>query len=151
LKTQRKDLPSEVDEADEASKQRALARLRERYGEARDLVSGTQPYANLDWILGSKRNRSHGPSDLGNRTIEVVTLWLQDLALEVDRQLPPRPTDRLDQSLQSAYRTRHSLATRLRVATEGFVMAFRRKVIKGDASPKSGINAGKEAQTLPVP
>jgi len=138
LKNQQESLPSEVDAAGDTNKQRVLARLRERYEEARDLVSGTQPCANLDWILGAKRNPNHGPADLDSRTIEVVTLWLHDLAIEVDRQLPPGPTDSLDQSPQSAYRTRHSLATRLRLATEGFVMAFRHKVMK-------------EAQTLPVP
>jgi hypothetical protein len=123
---------------DDMTRQQALARLRDSYGEARDLVSDTHQYANLEWILGEKRNQGDGPADMDNKTVAVVTLWLEDLALEVDRRLPPRPTNRLDESVQAAYRVRHSVATRLRLATEGFTRAFRRLAKKPEAPPKEG-------------
>ena len=118
---------------DEAEKQQTLARLRELWGEARDLVSTDQAFTNLEWILGVKRNPGPVPVDLDDRTIEVITLWLRDLALEIDRRLPLRPADGLDEGLQSVDRKRHSMAARLRVATEGFVMAFRRGAVAVEA------------------
>jgi hypothetical protein len=121
---------------DDPTRRQALARLRDSYSEARDLVSDTHPYANLEWILGEKRNRGDGPGDMDNKMVAVVTLWLEDLALEVERRLPPRPANRLDHGVQAAYRVRHSVATRLRLATEGFARAFRRRTSKPDAPPK---------------
>jgi len=126
------------DMRDDTTRRQALARLQDSYGEARDLVVDTHPYANLEWILGEKRNRGDGAADMNNKLVAVVTLWLEDLALEVERRLPPRPPNRLDHGLQAAYRVRHSVATRLRLATEGFTRAFRRRAKKPDALPKEG-------------
>src|SRR6202007_1496108 len=105
--------------------------------EARDLVSDTQPFANLEWILGEKRNGGE-PADMNNRLVAVVTLWLEDLALEVERRLPPRPTNTLDLGVQAAYRVRHSVATRLRLATEGFSRAFGPRAKNPNAPPQEG-------------
>ena len=106
---------SEIGTAGDANRKRILAQLLERYTEARDLVPATEltePHANLEWILGAKRSASRSRSGPDGQTIEVASLWLQDLALEVDRQAPSTAPDRL--------------ANRLRTATEEFLMAFRR-------------------------
>jgi hypothetical protein len=110
--------------ADDTKKPDALARLKEIYGEAQDLVSREQAYANLEWILGAKGDRLR-VTDWDDRMIEVVTLWTQDLASELERTLTAPPETPADDGLQRFYRARQSVATRLRAATEGFAIAFR--------------------------
>ncbi len=119
-------LPPDLGLVGDAKKRRALARLRVRYGEARELVSPAEPSANLEWILGARRSPRQDEVDLDNGMIDLVALWLQDLAVEVDSPLPAQLVGEVDESVLSAYQARQSLAQSLRAATEGFVVAFRR-------------------------
>jgi len=119
-------MSSEPDLGDDAQKRKAVALLRDRYREARDLVSSGEPYVNLEWILGVRGNPNQDAANWDTKTIEVVALWLQDLAVEVDRPLPPRPTGEGGASASPAYQTRQSVVRSLREATESFRVAFRR-------------------------
>jgi hypothetical protein len=129
---------------DDAERRQALDGLRQPYNEARDLVSGTLPHENLEWILGAKRNLSHGAANLNDKTIEVVALWLEDLAFEVDGRLPPGPTIGRDRGSQPPDQTGHSVAARLRLATLRFVTAFRRK-LAGNGAPHQHQNPSDDA------
>jgi len=102
----------------------ALARLREPYGEARDLVSPTGSYEDLEWILGAKRHPERS-QDLDHRIVAIVALWLQDLATEVDRRFPPQSAVRVDPRARVAYQGCLEVAARLRAATKAFVTAYR--------------------------
>ena len=119
-------MPLDLDIVGDAKRRHALARLRQRYGEARALVSPAEPYANLEWILGARRNPSQDEADLSNNMIDLVALWLQDLAAEVDSRVSRQLTGAIDESMLSVDRARQSLAQSLRAAAEGFVVAFQR-------------------------
>ena len=82
--------------------------LRERYIEAREEGSAGSPHANLDWILGARRNLTNDPLRLEPSTIRLVALWLQDLASDLER---------------GAGQTRELLVGRLRDATKRFLAA----------------------------
>jgi hypothetical protein len=110
---------------EDAEKRQALSRLQELYREARELVSSAESYANLDWILGARRNPKQRPADFDDKTIQLVALWLQDLALEVDRGLAPHLDGEFSKNTLLAHRARHCVATSLRAAAEGFLVAFR--------------------------
>lgn len=109
---------------DDAEKRESFVQLRERYAEARDLVSPDEPYANLDWILGARRNITHDPPRLGTKTVELAALWLQDLAVEVDRRSPPPPAGDFDGSALLSHQAGKLAAQRLRDATVRFLLAF---------------------------
>jgi hypothetical protein len=49
-------------------------RLRECYVQARDLGSLSESHANLEWILGARRNPTPDPLGFETKTIEVVAL-----------------------------------------------------------------------------
>ena len=68
----------------------AFARLRENYLEAQGLDTSDGLHTNLEWILGERRDATQNPPALAEKTVELVGLWLQDLASELDRQLPER-------------------------------------------------------------
>lgn len=120
----RKKTPSDVDLVDDAKKRLAFVRLRDLYSEARELVSPREPYANLEWILGA-RNPEQDQVDLGDKTIDLIVLWLQDLAAEVDRLLPTHLASEIDVGAGAGPQARRSVARSLREATEGFVAAYR--------------------------
>jgi hypothetical protein len=86
------DLASEGDGVQHGDPERreAFVRLRETYLEAHKLVASDGPYSNLEWILGDHRDTRRNPPALAENTVELVGLWLQDLASELDRQLPGR-------------------------------------------------------------
>jgi hypothetical protein len=107
-----------------ATKEQVLAQLRDRYREARKLVSSTRPYANLEWVLAAMRNPDQTASYWADRTVELVALWLEDLAAEIDRLFPQEVTGEIAEGALSAYRARRSLAQGLRDATGGFVAAY---------------------------
>lgn len=110
----------------DSRKQRALSRLKARYGEARTLVSSAEPYANLDWVLGATGNPEELKAGLDRKMIPLLALWLQDLAAELERALSPGPLGQPDDRASPAHQTRQSVAASLREATEGFVAALRR-------------------------
>lgn len=113
----------------DAEKRQALVELRDQYVEARELESSGEEYANLDWILGARRNPTQDPLEFELKTIELVGLWLQDLSRELERQLPePAPTTPQGSAAPSARDVREAMALKLRRATEAFLAAFRRPV-----------------------
>ncbi len=79
---------------DDVRRREVVARLRERYGAARDLIpSEPPPYApsfgHLEWILGSQRNLDDDGAALGTNLSRLVVLWLEDLVLELDNPAFP--------------------------------------------------------------
>jgi hypothetical protein len=120
----RRDSPAPEEGVARSRREEALARLKAPYGEARDLVSAGHPYANLDWVLGSGAEPGRSSANLEQKMIPLFALWLQDLATEVERSLPPAPGSGPDRA--SAHSVRETLALRLREATEEFVAAFER-------------------------
>jgi hypothetical protein len=108
----------------DAERRESLVQLRRRYLEARKLVSSDEPHANLEWILGARRNVAEDPPALATGTIELVGLWLQDLAVELDRRLPSAGGNE-DARALSPDGVRELVARSLRQATERFLLAFR--------------------------
>lgn len=113
---------------DDTRKRGVVARLRERYGEARGLVTReppyAQPYAHLEWILGTRRNLDQNEADFDTGVSELVVLWLQDLALELDSPLlPPYASDPGGSATRDAD-SRQAVAKGLRIATRDFAEAF---------------------------
>lgn len=94
---------------DDLERREAFARLRETYLEAQEFVTSDGAHTNLEWILGARRDATQNPPALAKRTIELIALWVQDLASQLDRQLPGRG---------------HAGRT-LRDATTRFLAAFR--------------------------
>jgi hypothetical protein len=115
---------TEFDMREDSEKRESFARLRERYAEARKLVSPNEPYANLEWILGARRNVTQDPPGLEAKTIELAALWLQDLAVEVDQRWPAPKIGDFDGHVLSSHQTGKLAAERLRDATVRFLLAF---------------------------
>jgi hypothetical protein len=103
----------------------ALVQLRDHYVEAQKLVSSGQPHENLGWILGARRNPTQDPLGFQTQTIELIGLWLQDLIVALDEQLPDPTTGESDSDVRSAYEARQAAAQTLRDATERFLAVFR--------------------------
>ena len=108
----------------DAEKREALVKLRDRYVEARELGSSGEHHANLEWILGARRNPTQDPLGFETKTIELIALWLQDLTIELDRRLPEAQAELQDSALL-AHEARQSVVRELRDATERFLVAFR--------------------------
>ena len=115
---------------DDTRKRGVVARLRERYGEARGLVSREeaypQPHAHLEWILGTQRNLGQDEATLDTGVSELVVLWLQDLAQELDIQALPPSASASGESVIPAADSRQAVAHDLRTATRDFAKAFLR-------------------------
>jgi hypothetical protein len=109
---------------EDSEKRESFVQLRERYVEARKLVSPDEPYANLEWILGARRNITRDPPGLETKTIELAALWLQDLAVEVDHKWPSPAIGDFDAGALSSHRAGKLAAQRLRDATVRFLLAF---------------------------
>jgi hypothetical protein len=109
----------------DAAKQQVLGRLQERYLDARKLFSSRRSYASVEWVLAAMRTPDRTASYWADATIELVALWLEDLAVDIDRAFPEEVTGEIAEGALSAYRAHRSLAQGLRDATEGFVAAFR--------------------------
>jgi hypothetical protein len=119
---------SHLDLGKDAEMRQALVKLRECYLQARELGSTFEPHANLEWILGARRSPTQDPLAFETSTIAVVALWLQDLAIELDRRAPASTmVERQDEAL-SAHEARRAMAQTLREATERFLTAFERQV-----------------------
>jgi hypothetical protein len=116
-----------LSELDRSRKGLALALLRERYHEARELVPAQLLNANLEWILGKRKLSTRDAANLNRKMIGLVEVWLQDLAGEVDRTRPDESSggSECDAGAMSADRARRSVAQCLRDATESFVVASR--------------------------
>ena len=110
---------------DDSEKRESFLRLREQYVEAQKLVSADEPYANLDWILGARRDAARDPLALEAKTIELAGLWLQDLAVEVDRRAAPGPARDFLSGALSPPRAGDAPGQSLREATARFLLAFR--------------------------
>lgn len=125
----------EQDVAFDAEKRDALIQLRDRYVEARNLVSSREPYRNLDWILGARRNPTQDPLALQPKTIELVALWLQDLVAQLDTRAPEPPAGESEAATLTRNATRRAVAQKLRDATKRFLTAFHRSIPIGCESP----------------
>lgn len=102
---------------DDTRKRGIVARLRQRYGEARGLSSrepDPQHSAHLEWILGAQRDLGRDEAALDSRVSELVVLWLQDYAQQLD--------DR--ESMPPAAGSRQAAVRDLRTATSDFAEAF---------------------------
>jgi hypothetical protein len=78
--------------------------------------SGGRRSSDPDFLAGP-----HG------KALGLLARWLQDLTIEVDRALPPRPASEAGASARSAYQARESVATTLRATAEGFEAALRHR------------------------
>jgi len=113
-----------------AGRRSVVARLRKRYGQARQLVSSSESHGNLEWILGTRRNRTRDDDELDSRTAELVVLWLEDLSLELD--LAGVRSDAQSGAAETrAAACRQSMAENLRLETREFAAAF----LGGDPVP----------------
>jgi hypothetical protein len=117
-------MPLHPDRTRDGKKSQALAGLKQRYREVRELVSPGEPHENLEWVLGAGSAPDH-EANLNEDMIELVGLWLQDLTAQVDGRLSLQPTGTDDESLPSFDQTRQLMGQSLRAATEGFLVAFR--------------------------
>lgn len=103
---------------DDTRKRGIVARLRQRYGEARGLFAREEPdpqhSAHLEWILGAQRDLGRDEAAFDSRVSELVVLWLQDYAQQLD--------DR--ESVPPAADSRQAAARDLRTATSDFAEAF---------------------------
>jgi hypothetical protein len=109
-----------------SEKRESLVSLRERYIEARAFVPSDEPYANLRWILGLAGSPTHDPLSLDSRTVDVVALWMQDLAREIERQPDAFADDHQPDLSRSSVLSpdRRGIARSLREATQRFLAAF---------------------------
>ena len=103
---------------DDIRKRGVVARLRQRYGEARGASTSAEAdpehSAHLEWILGAQRDLLRDEAAFDPRVSELVVLWLQDFAQRLD--------DRQD--VPPAEDSRHEAARDLRAATTDFAEAF---------------------------
>jgi hypothetical protein len=106
------------DAAGERERRTVLARLRDRYEEARAMASPDEPHANLDRLIGSSERPGFEPADIDFGMAQVALLWLQDLARELDGE--PLPTV----GTVTEGHDRQGAARGLRFATEDFAEAF---------------------------
>jgi hypothetical protein len=111
--------------AEESARSAALGRLRERYSSARALVEppGDSPHSNLDWILGESRSPYRNSASIDAALAELVVLWLDDLARELDESLPAHDrTSAVDGA--SPEGSPRAIIRGLRIATREFAEAF---------------------------
>jgi DNA-directed RNA polymerase subunit RPC12/RpoP len=107
-----------------ASNRQIVDRLRQRYSQARDIVSPAEPHAHLEWILGPLRNRERDEAGFEVGLAELVVLWLQDFAMELDLPTPAQPDAGAVPSEGSAAGPRQAAVHGLRAATREFAVAF---------------------------
>jgi hypothetical protein len=128
-----------------SEKRESFLWLRERYIEAEKLVSSdaapsrsdARGHANLEWILGERRNVNRDPLALEAKTIELAALWLQDLAVEVDRRPFQQLVGGVPESGPSSPQAGETAAQDLRDATARFLIAFRDSLVNPTERPAS--------------
>jgi hypothetical protein len=107
-----------LEELDDSHRRGVVARLRQRYGEARGASAPEEsdPHhsAHLEWILGAQRDRLRDEAEFDPRVSELVVLWLQDFAQQLDQR----------QDVAPAEESRHETARDLRAAASDFADAF---------------------------
>jgi hypothetical protein len=103
----------------------SLQKLRAHYAAARPLGSPHEAHANLEWVLGTRRGLGGAASSFKAKSVEVASLWLEDLASELDRLTAPPTAVTLAGLHDELGEWRRSTARRLRDATERFLLAFR--------------------------
>jgi hypothetical protein len=113
-----------LDVFDDARKRQVVARLRQQYGEARALVSRVQPYAHLEWILGMHRDLERDDAAFETGVSELIVLWLQDLAVELDSGVAPQDSAGSEGGGIAPSSSRQAVAESLRNAAREFAAAF---------------------------
>jgi hypothetical protein len=116
----RLDPPAETASDDERLRSQALSRLSDQYAEARGLVSPTEAHTNLEWIIGARRNLAWDGVAFDREIAQLALLWLQDLARELDGEVPPVLTPVADEAGEWVADPRRAAARRLRTATQDF-------------------------------
>jgi hypothetical protein len=111
--------------ADDSIRGEALDRLRARYGEARELMSPSGDCVNLEWILGAMTDSDERSEDLNRKMMILLSLWLEDLAVELERGTAKGLTEPMSESAAAAHRACETVAASLRQATTAFVMNSR--------------------------
>jgi hypothetical protein len=105
-----------------------VARLRAYYAAARELVDAKDPgephHENLEWILGTRRDPHRDDAGLDAEISELVVLWLEDLASDLDGSQGVTRTPNRAGIRHPAEGRRASAARGLRVATRDFADAF---------------------------
>jgi hypothetical protein len=126
--------PAEIASRDEeALRSHAVSRLSDRYAEARELVSPTEAHANLEWIIGARRNLAWDGVAFDRDMAQLALLWLQDLARELDGEASPALAPVLDEAGEWTADPRRAAARRLRMATRDFA-----EVIADDRAEGTG-------------
>ena len=95
----------------------SLRKLRAHYAAARPHGSPHEAHANLEWVLGTKGDIGADAYPFDPKSVEVASLWLEDLASELEAALAA--------SHEEVREDRRSMAWRLRDATASFLLAFR--------------------------
>jgi len=101
--------------------------------EARELVSPTEAHANLEWIIGARRNLAWDGVAFDRDMAQLALLWLQDLARELDGEASPALAPVLDEAGEWTADPRRAAARRLRMATRDFA-----EVIADDRAEGTG-------------
>ncbi len=102
----------------ESRRRGVVQRLRGRYAEAQEwIIPGVSasPHSHLEWILGV-RSSHRDDAALETSVCELVVLWLEDLALELEHRDVAKPVVGAQGRLVAA--------EELRVATRDFAEAF---------------------------
>jgi hypothetical protein len=107
--------------ADGSIRSEALDRLKARYGEARKLVSPHGDCVNLDWILGAMTAVDQRSDDLNRKMMILLSLWLEDLAVELERGTAKGLSEPMSESAAPALRACEIVAASLRQATTAFM------------------------------
>jgi hypothetical protein len=100
----------------------ALAHLRDCHSLARGLVSPAERNANLEWVLGLKRDPKMKTSAFDEKTVDAIALSLEELAASLSRA-SAEPSKGSFEDAPPDHHARRSVAQGLRDATEGFVLA----------------------------
>lgn len=118
--------PAPLTQAPDDFRRRGIvARLRERYAEAREIAPstlvGSEHHEHLNWILGEKRSAMRDDADLDAGVSELVVLWLEDFVLELDG---PWAASLRETIAAPPEASRRLAADGLRAAAKDFAEAF---------------------------
>jgi len=102
-------------------KRAKLAQLQDLYVAAQKLAVRGQPHENLDWILGQRRDLAENPVGFQTKTIELISLWLEDLIADLERPPADSHLGEPESGALSAHQSRYAAAQTLRDATRLFL------------------------------